>query len=527
MSAALSVNDFNTLSGSFVNDGGAWNFRRSDGDVNAGTSSIKWCSDVGRCLSIWVYPSASQPSYSVQVVANVSVPMDQYGNANAVDFNWGYSVEWASSKTARGTSLTSTSQVGSAQFSNSFAADDYEELLHTRQTWINSPFSHRGTTIVTKYGGTTGYFSVQIGLTFPRESGAYINYYIKGASLQITSPIQVVNPPTSETSTSTQSSSTSSSSSSSSTSSSSSSSTSHSQISALPSLSSSTSTPVPSSSSDASISSTQHPETKNASTPAIVGGVVGAVALLAIIVFLVLFYRRKQKQSQIQLPTSEMDDRSFAVAPWMTPNSESNLLAFQPNPTPNNNEPFAIPPHPNNMPLGYGNGFGVPPHAQQLQRTPEGVDDSNAQSPRSSYSHWANPMYAGNNAAFSPMTLRTDIPPPAYIAPSQVFRTPRSAGSNTRPLPAPSIAESVPTSDSIPLSTVGSSGFVAGDAGLSQWARENRHYITEKLEMKLDAAGYVPTDDPDNISEEEWKREWGVTKLELTRMRGLYARSRI
>ncbi|KAG9033304.1 hypothetical protein FS842_003962 [Serendipita sp. 407] len=64
-----------------------------------------------------------------------------------------------------------------------------------------------------------------------------------------------------------------------------------------------------------------------------------------------------------------------------------------------------------------------------------------------------------------------------------------------------------------------------GDWELSRWAQENRAYITPRLKAKLVAARYLPTTNPDSITEEEWERRWGVTKLELTRMRMLYSRS--
>ena len=61
---------------------------------------------------------------------------------------------------------------------------------------------------------------------------------------------------------------------------------------------------------------------------------------------------------------------------------------------------------------------------------------------------------------------------------------------------------------------------------LAKWAKKNRKYIPERLERKLENAGYVPTDDPDQLTEDEWRRDWGVTIFELGRMRKLYAAKR-
>ena len=60
-------------------------------------------------------------------------------------------------------------------------------------------------------------------------------------------------------------------------------------------------------------------------------------------------------------------------------------------------------------------------------------------------------------------------------------------------------------------------------AALAEFASSNRRLISEDLEARLTAAGYLPTDDPDNLSEEEWRDVHNVTKLELMRIRALYA----
>ncbi|KAG8819496.1 hypothetical protein FRC17_010427 [Serendipita sp. 399] len=133
-------------------------------------------------------------------------------------------------------------------------------------------------------------------------------------------------------------------------------------------------------------------------------------------------------------------------------------------------------------------------------------------------------------------TIGTDAPPPAYSGPA-MSRVNVPVGNKQRltltchsPLTnAMTESESVVT---IPMSvndTATSSGTdrapIPDMVDLPQWARDNRGYITEKLEAKLDAAGYVPTDNPDSLSPDVWKREWGVTELELRRMRALYART--
>jgi hypothetical protein len=59
---------------------------------------------------------------------------------------------------------------------------------------------------------------------------------------------------------------------------------------------------------------------------------------------------------------------------------------------------------------------------------------------------------------------------------------------------------------------------------LARFASANRDVIGENLEARLQAAGYLPTDDPSRLTAEEWKNEYGVTKIELRRLQDLYSR---
>lgn len=57
---------------------------------------------------------------------------------------------------------------------------------------------------------------------------------------------------------------------------------------------------------------------------------------------------------------------------------------------------------------------------------------------------------------------------------------------------------------------------------LVAFANANRELISEDLELRLSVAGYLPSDNPDNLSEEEWMSLHNVTKLELMRLRSLF-----
>jgi len=58
----------------------------------------------------------------------------------------------------------------------------------------------------------------------------------------------------------------------------------------------------------------------------------------------------------------------------------------------------------------------------------------------------------------------------------------------------------------------------------ARFASANRDVINESLEARLQAAGYLPTDDPSDLTPEHWKNEHGVNMLELNRLKNLYAR---
>jgi hypothetical protein len=59
---------------------------------------------------------------------------------------------------------------------------------------------------------------------------------------------------------------------------------------------------------------------------------------------------------------------------------------------------------------------------------------------------------------------------------------------------------------------------------LARFASANRDAINENLEARLLAAGYLPTDDPSDLTPEQWRNEHGVSRLELNRLKDLYTR---
>ena len=361
-------------------------------------------------------------------------------------------VEWASSGTPRGSSLTSKASVGNDSYSIAFASDDYEELLHTRHTWvglyhpdartciisetlIGSPIERTGSLGLVK-AGDKAYIPLTIDLTFPRADKSYINYYMKNATFRITTPSV-----------------------------------------AVPSTSTRGSTP------SASSTEAPLPQTPSAKMPiaAIAGGIAGIVVLGLFAAFFFLYRRRKtaKRESLVELMTpttkswhsdsmSSLQANESLITPWSIP--------ARSNPSPAHTLPQTTPPvvKPSITPASTNN-------ASRSHRGP-----------------------SNGTSMFSR--------PPAYDA-GPSFGTSRGESSwatNTLPVFSRS-------------SSSGPSGASRGESALSQWARAHRAFISGKLEAKLDAAGYMPADDPDSMTETEWMDTWGVTKLELGRLKALFA----
>jgi hypothetical protein len=87
----------------------------------------------------------------------------------------------------------------------------------------------------------------------------------------------------------------------------------------------------------------------------------------------------------------------------------------------------------------------------------------------------------------------------------------RVEGSVTR---SPTISPIAPIRESV----------IQPDDELGRWAAENRYLVPDKLEKKLRAAQYLPSDNPNEISPDVWRDTHGVGHFELKRLQELYAR---
>ncbi|KIM26128.1 hypothetical protein M408DRAFT_196620 [Serendipita vermifera MAFF 305830] len=299
---------------------------------------------------------------------------------------------------------------------------------------------HSGTTSITAGSdGNRGFIPITISMAMkPTGNNEYLNLYIKAISFQITTPTQNVPAPASTssnpTSPSIPTSASTNSASSPITSGTSTSLTSNASLVAVPSLSVSdghtVSIMIP-----ISEPSRQEPQASAKVNTAAIGAAVGSVAFVAILIVLLVLWRRRRLAN---LPTP------------------TQLQPFTP--TPSEKVPFAIQP-----PRGEGSSSPVISPQQTSSRTFSSRAESTVQS-----------------GYFDP--------PPIYGSDERIAR---------RPSMSPALVE---------------------------FARANRTWISEDLQERLTAAGYLPTDDPDNLTEEEW-RELGITKLELLRLRALFART--
>lgn len=99
-----------------------------------------------------------------------------------------------------------------------------------------------------------------------------------------------------------------------------------------------------------------------------------------------------------------------------------------------------------------------------------------------------------------------------------------SANSAAPSDPPPTYGHSLPRDSPHPDPTQMRTLSASFSPELVRFASTNRDMINENLEARLQAAGYLPTDDPSNLTPEEWRVEYGITRLELRRLQDLYTR---
>ncbi|KAG8857170.1 hypothetical protein FRB91_011646 [Serendipita sp. 411] len=482
MPAPVPYSSFITQNGAAVDLGGPWTVSSSSSEFQCLSLTLRdICNDVPHCLSCLAIIDATELSYSVKFEANVSIPTNLIGSSNSISYDWSYTAALGSSKKPRGTILSINSYVGDTSYTDTFASDDMDELISTRQTWINGLFTHSGSTLVAQYGDpTVGYVSIVIDFTFPREANSSVDYFMKRASFKITS--SPVSAPSSSTFTNSNTVTLISSQINTS-------SVSGTGISMQTSSQVFSRTPIFSVASDGhtytiiespSIGGSLNPGSHlSKRTPVIVASVVGTLSILCILLVLCRLYSKRKRHRKSLRFSMSMENDIPLVSPWTKRPPEPEITK-QPN-------------------FPYSEASIASRDDEHPAFTPP-VSEPSPQGPN----HNANPRrpLSDNVTAFA-----SEAPPPAYSSIHSPTETSNDADIHSPVSPSDSRMD--------PL----------GDWELSRWAHENRAYITPRLKAKLVAARYLPTTNPDSITEEEWERRWGVTKLELTRMRMLYSRS--
>ncbi|KAG8770742.1 hypothetical protein FRC15_003926 [Serendipita sp. 397] len=284
MPSEISYSDFQSSNGALATDSGPWLLYRSYyDDVNCGSSQRSFCTGSEYCLACWVFPSATQSSYTVSFFTTIAVKLAEYGGNTNLRYDWQYTAWWGSRRTAVGTALQMTSSVGDTDYSDNISASNATELLSFSRGWDYQPWKHSGeVNVALSPDRTMGYIPLAINLTFPRQTGDYINYFVKEVSFKITTE----------------------------------------------------STPVP------SPSSTSPPDpissgSKGLPIGAFVGGIIGAAILVTGIMFLVLFCRKRGKRSNV---TSNQSAGGTGItqipveqAPFVSPYSASSTYYSRPN----------------------------------------------------------------------------------------------------------------------------------------------------------------------------------------------------
>ncbi|KAG8773267.1 hypothetical protein FRC20_001797 [Serendipita sp. 405] len=182
--------EFTRSNGGLAIDGGPWKVIRSEpNDVNCGSLEPMWCESGKYCLSAWVLPCATRSSYSVSFYTDIAVNISQFYGLTTLEYEWQYSVWWGSTKVAPGVNLPITSSVDGEIYNNTLTAGNYTQLFTYGTGWNDPPFKNNGLTVIsTNPERTIGYIHLAINITFPRQAGETINYYVKNAEFKIVIP---------------------------------------------------------------------------------------------------------------------------------------------------------------------------------------------------------------------------------------------------------------------------------------------------------------------------------------------------
>ncbi|KAG8800994.1 hypothetical protein FRC16_001539 [Serendipita sp. 398] len=159
MSKIVPYSDFQIPDNVLVNDGGSWTIEKSANEVVCRTFSRTGSCAQG-CLVCTISNKALSPSYNLRYIANVSVPMSQYGNTNYLDYSFSYTFNWTSDAVAAGLPLSTKLIVGTSSNTDSFPSSDNKALWDNPNPDLGNPFSHSGTTSLLKQPGLVEWYLI-------------------------------------------------------------------------------------------------------------------------------------------------------------------------------------------------------------------------------------------------------------------------------------------------------------------------------------------------------------------------------
>ncbi|KAG9041167.1 hypothetical protein FS842_002695 [Serendipita sp. 407] len=182
----ISYQDFLSSNGGLLNDNGPWMVSRSYvDDINCGSINPWFCEDIETCLSCWVFPSATQTSYSVSFHTKVAVDRSQYEGAITLEYEWSYT-PWFGRDTNVFGKINVTTSVGDNSYTDEIEVGDVTLLLCNYTGWNYTPFKHFGSIYFpVNDTRTIEYIPLAIDITFAGEDNQSIDFYVKGAAFKI------------------------------------------------------------------------------------------------------------------------------------------------------------------------------------------------------------------------------------------------------------------------------------------------------------------------------------------------------
>ncbi|KAG8805762.1 hypothetical protein FRC18_006497, partial [Serendipita sp. 400] len=198
MSISTPYSDFQAPNTVLAEEGGPWRTPASTSDLFCWTGSKSgFCSPYG-CIPCTYKAASVILSFNVKYIANVSLPLSQYGNPDYVDYTFDYNLNWASDKTAAGAPLSARVSVGDSSSIENFGASDHAWLWYSNAATLGDPFHHAGTTSLLKSAdGLTGYIPIIIDFSFTRQIGSDCHWYFIGGNFRITPKATTGNSPSS------------------------------------------------------------------------------------------------------------------------------------------------------------------------------------------------------------------------------------------------------------------------------------------------------------------------------------------